>query len=165
MKRLSETRYYEEHKVPLLLRLGSTDAMTLLLSDVPVASKPQQMLDDPSSTPINEPSFRAELDGLFSESSATWAEGAGEALVDNSCGGESDPSALANRDRLVFLSRKYARGCSPEEEARLEILTERVRALLPRITDDDFRRLEDVAEELAAIHEENQRVKEKLDLG
>jgi hypothetical protein len=164
MPHLSETNYYEDHKVPFLWRSNSGDAMTLLLSDVPVAAKPWQTLNEPSSTQINEPGLQAEVDGPFSETFMTWTDWTLEATSDWAGDEASDPSALANRDRLVFLSRKYARGCSNEEEARLEILTERVRALLPRITEDDFHRLEDVALEFSTIHEQNQRLREKLNL-
>ena len=165
MQHLSETHYYEDYKVPLLLRCARGGTMTLLLSDVPVASKPRQTLNDPSSTPITEPGLRTEVERIFPDISTTWTEGAAESTLDSTDSEAPDPSTRANRDRLVFLSRKYAGGCLPEEEARLEMLTERVRALLPRITEDDFLRLEEAAGELSTIHEENQRLRKKLSLG
>lgn len=68
-----------------------------------------------------------------------------------------------NRDRLVFLSRKYAsREFSTESQARLEILRERVRQLIPRITADDFAELERTAADLAAIRAANTELEEEL---
>ncbi len=61
-----------------------------------------------------------------------------------------------NRERLVFLSRKYAgRELSAESQARLEILRERVRRLIPRVTADDFAELERTLTDLAAIRAAN----------
>jgi hypothetical protein len=40
---------------------------------------------------------------------------------------------------------------SPEEDARLSIVTERVRRLIPRVTVEDFESLERIAERLQRI--------------
>jgi len=53
---------------------------------------------------------------------------------------------VANRDRLELLARAYVAGqLSNEEQARLTIVTERVRRLIPRVTVADFERLEQIA--------------------
>jgi hypothetical protein len=68
-----------------------------------------------------------------------------------------------NRDRLVFLSRKYAsREFSTESQARLEILRERVRHLIPRITADDFAELERTVADLGAIRATDRGLEEEI---
>lgn len=53
----------------------------------------------------------------------------------------------ANRARLQLLSRKYVVGSlSTEERARFELVTERVRALLPSVSLNDFRLLDELEE-------------------
>jgi hypothetical protein len=76
-------------------------------------------------------------------------------------GGETElsPAESANRDRLALLAREYVAGqLSTEEEARLKIVSERVRRLIPRVTAQDFEELERIATELEQIgSEENSR--------
>jgi len=51
----------------------------------------------------------------------------------------------ANRTRLTLLARQYVAGkLSIEEEARLAIVAERVRRLIPRVTVEDFEALEHI---------------------
>ena len=58
----------------------------------------------------------------------------------------------ANRTRLILLARQYVAGkLSIEEEARLAIVAERVRRLIPRVTVEDFEALERVLEEANRI--------------
>ena len=58
----------------------------------------------------------------------------------------------ANRIRLDLLAREYVnKHLSPEEEARLSIVTQRVRRLIPRVTIEDFEALERIAERLQRI--------------
>ena len=58
----------------------------------------------------------------------------------------------ANRARLELLARQYiARQLSTEEEARLVIVSERVRRLIPRVTAEDFEALENIREEAKRI--------------
>jgi hypothetical protein len=62
---------------------------------------------------------------------------------------------IANRTRLALLARQYeATRLSIEEEARLAIVTERVRRLIPRITVDDFEALQTMIEEAERIEAE-----------
>ncbi len=59
---------------------------------------------------------------------------------------------VANRTRLALLARQYeAARLSIEEEARLAIVTERVRRLIPRVTVDDFEALEAILEDAERI--------------
>jgi len=63
---------------------------------------------------------------------------------------------LANRTRLELLARLYvSKKLSAEEDARLAIVTEKVRSLIPRVTADDFIALEEIALESEAIRKEN----------
>ena len=62
----------------------------------------------------------------------------------------------ANRDRLELLARAYVAGqLSTEEEARLAIVSERVRRLIPRVMVQDFEELERIAIELEQIGSED----------
>jgi hypothetical protein len=59
---------------------------------------------------------------------------------------------VANRTRLALLARQYEAGrLSIEEEARLAIVAERVRRLIPRVTAEDFEVLEGILEEAQRI--------------
>jgi hypothetical protein len=70
---------------------------------------------------------------------------------------ERESSAeAANRSRLELLARLYvSKHLSPEQDARLAIVTERVRRLIPRVTIDDFEALETIALESEAIRAAN----------
>jgi hypothetical protein len=58
----------------------------------------------------------------------------------------------ANRTRLEILAREYVnKQLSAEERARLEIVTQKVRRLIPRVTIEDFEVLQHIAERLEAI--------------
>lgn len=62
----------------------------------------------------------------------------------------------ANQSRLELLAREYIAGqLSKEEQARLEIVTERVRQLIPRVTVRDFEELEGIANDFKQIESEN----------
>lgn len=72
---------------------------------------------------------------------------------------------IANRDRLQLLARAYvAEKLSTEEEARLAIVTERVRRLIPRVTSADFEELERIAEDLRRIELEDSQRRIRLGL-
>lgn len=72
---------------------------------------------------------------------------------------------LKNEERLKLLSRKYVKKeLNREEYTRLEILREKVRKLLPRVTTEDFERLEIVGKELEEFKEENKRIREEYNL-
>ena len=58
----------------------------------------------------------------------------------------------ANRARLELLARKYvSQKLSTEEEARLAIVSERVRRLIPRVTVEDFEVLANILEDAEQI--------------
>lgn len=62
----------------------------------------------------------------------------------------------ANQSRFELLARAYVGGqLSNEEQARLEIVTERVRRLIPRVTVRDFEELEGIASDLTQTESEN----------
>lgn len=98
--------------------------------------------------------------------SETLSEAAEEsATLDEEPAVESE-AELANTDRLKLLARKYAlRSLSPEDAARLEIVTERVRYLIPRVTASDFEALERIHRELEEIGTETKQTRKDLELG
>lgn len=71
---------------------------------------------------------------------------------------------LKNEERLKLLSRKYVKELNREEYTRLEILREKVRKLLPRVTTEDFEKLEIVGKELEEFKEENKRIRKEYNL-
>jgi hypothetical protein len=71
-------------------------------------------------------------------------------------GSQDTEADVHNRTRLELLAREYVVGkLSPEEEARLVIVTERVRRLIPRVTAEDFEMLERIFEDAAQIEAED----------
>lgn len=115
-------------------------------------------------TPINESGSRSRIDELFNESQLTGDQD--QELIDyeEQLSKEEEAFDIANRDRLVFLSRKYAGNYSKEDDARLEILKEKIRTMLPRVTENDFQYLANIAQELSDIHNENQNLWKELGL-
>jgi len=75
--------------------------------------------------------------------------------------------AIKTRDlRLALLARKYASKEFPDEDrARLEIVTTRLRKMIPRVKAADFEALEKVAQETKAAQEKRLAVMRKLGLG
>lgn len=58
----------------------------------------------------------------------------------------------ASNDRLVLLARKYAQKRFPmEDEARLMLLTEKLRRMVPRVTEDDLDKLSEIASFLESL--------------
>jgi len=75
-----------------------------------------------------------------------------------------DPLAKANRDRVTLLARKYVAkdNFSSEERARLEIVTERVRRLLPAVTVAEFESLAQVLELIKQARELDADIRSQL---
>jgi hypothetical protein len=69
-------------------------------------------------------------------------------------------------DRIALLARKYALKdrFSDEEAARLAIVTERVRQLLPAVTSKDFELLEDVLQSLKTVSDDDAELRKSLGL-
>jgi hypothetical protein len=73
---------------------------------------------------------------------------------------------VVNRTRLALLARQYeAARLSIEEEARLAIVTERVRRLIPRVTVDDFEALQAILEEAERIESADVERRRRLGIG
>jgi hypothetical protein len=69
----------------------------------------------------------------------------------------------ANKVRLALLARSYVAGqMSTEEEARLAIVTERVRRLIPRVTAEDMEALEGIAQDVARIRANDSARRQRL---
>ena len=75
-------------------------------------------------------------------------------------------SAVTTRDkRLRLLARKYAqKEFSEEETARMEILTARLRKMVPRVDVSDFEKLEQMAQSLEAAEKRTEALRRKLNL-
>lgn len=70
----------------------------------------------------------------------------------------------ANQSRLELLAREYVAGqLSTEESARLAIVSARVRHLIPRVTLQDFERLEGLAKELKEIESNNAEIQRQIE--
>jgi hypothetical protein len=77
---------------------------------------------------------------------------------------ELDPVvAVTAADRRLLLARKFARKhMSDEHVARLEILEERLRALVPQVTEQAVARLEEARSRIAATDDLLERVRREL---
>jgi hypothetical protein len=76
---------------------------------------------------------------------------------------EISPAETANQSRLALLAREYVAGqLSTEEEARLAIVSERVRRLIPRVTLKDFEQLEAIGSELKEIESDNVELRRRI---
>ena len=79
----------------------------------------------------------------------------------------NDPSEAesANKVRLALLARSYVAGqMSTEEEARLAIVTERVRRLIPRVTVEDMEALESIVQDVARIRADDSARRRRLNI-
>ncbi len=66
----------------------------------------------------------------------------------------------ASKDRMTLLARKYAvTGLSIEEDARLAIVTERLRELVPRVKVEDFAVLESIASFIKKMDSEHKEIR------
>ena len=66
---------------------------------------------------------------------------------------EEDEVSRAREARLMLLARRYERVASPEDDARMHILTQRLRRLAPRVTESDTNELSSMFGELEAMSE------------
>lgn len=65
----------------------------------------------------------------------------------------ADATSAAKDVRSVLLAKKYAGKSSREDTARLDILTERIRLLSPRVTDADVTMLSSIVDQAEAMSE------------
>lgn len=77
---------------------------------------------------------------------------------------ERDPLEAATEDRIRLLAKKFESGIDREELARLEILTLRLDRLVPQVTEQDVRMLEQMAERIEGLQVEIDRLA-RLGLG
>jgi len=76
---------------------------------------------------------------------------------------EDDTGNVASK-RVALLARAYVRGKSSEDEARLAILTERLRELLPPVSETQWAALDEVASRLDETATRHQKIRECLGL-
>ncbi len=70
-----------------------------------------------------------------------------------------------NRERIELLARKHTtENLSSQEERRLEALTERVRRLVPQVTEQDWQPVEDISARLGDIEDRTRRIRAKYSL-
>lgn len=68
-----------------------------------------------------------------------------------------------NEKRVALLARKYVQSrLSPEEQARLAIVTERIRTLLPRISIEELQNIEKLASRTKELDDYDMEVRKKL---
>jgi len=80
---------------------------------------------------------------------------------------EEDAFLLCTQDqRVALLARKYIEGrhFSDEEDARLRILTERLRRLIPRVTTEDLEKIESLVVDVNEANKQNQAIRRRLGL-
>jgi hypothetical protein len=76
---------------------------------------------------------------------------------------QESEAEVTNRSRLELLARHYVtKKLSPEEDARLAIVTEKIRKLIPRVTIEDFEKLHAIAQESEAIRVKNEERRRRL---
>lgn len=72
------------------------------------------------------------------------------------------PTDDINEDRITLLARKYAtKHMLPEDAARLNILTQRLRNTMPGITEKDLEIMEGLNKQLESANRLNDRLQEK----
>jgi len=86
--------------------------------------------------------------------------------VEHEADSQSEPEAdAAVKDRITLLARRYVSAhLSTEGEARLAILTERVRRLVPRVTAEDIDAVNAALDRLEAIDSRDRDRRERLGL-
>lgn len=73
-----------------------------------------------------------------------------------------NPAEDVNEDRITLLARKYAdKDMIPEDAARLEILTQRLRNTMPAITEKDLEKMEYLNKQLESGIKLNDRLQKK----
>jgi len=78
---------------------------------------------------------------------------------------ESSLFEEVNRERIELLARKHtAEDLSSEDEKHLEVLTERVRRLVPQVTEQDWQAVEDISARLGDIEDRTRRIRTKYSL-
>lgn len=77
---------------------------------------------------------------------------------------QEDPAARSNSDRITLLARKYVakEQFSDEEKARLAIVTERVRQLMPAATASAFESLIEVLKLVRQVAESDRDIRTKI---
>lgn len=81
-------------------------------------------------------------------------------------GAEESEADITNQWRHELLARQYVAGqLSKEEQARLSIVTEKIRHLIPRVTAEDFEALEQILENTERRREANKDRLRRLGIG
>ena len=77
---------------------------------------------------------------------------------------EIDDVERARRARVSLLARKYEGASSVEDDARIDILTERLRRLSPRVTNTDLGTMSKMVEDLEKVSLNINRIRENFGL-
>lgn len=77
----------------------------------------------------------------------------------------SNPFGDISEDRITLLARKYVtKKMVPEDAARLNILTQKLRNVMPGITERDIEIIESIKSKIDSANELNDRIKKKYKL-
>lgn len=77
---------------------------------------------------------------------------------------ELDDVERARRARVSLLARKYEGASSVEDDARIDILTERLRRLSPRVTKTDLETMSKMVEDLEEVSLNLEQIRENFGL-
>lgn len=73
-----------------------------------------------------------------------------------------NPNNDVNEHRITLLARKYAnKHMLPEDTARLDILTQKLRNTMPSITEGDFEIMESLIKKIDSVTKLNERLQER----
>lgn len=149
MERTSVTR-----SVDLLSSIGASNERTAVLSDLPSSpehtGRPWYDVSGEEHTASRGRWFEPTTGGTLtvqeirSAVATEWSEFSGRRSSVNDAAACCDQELKAAQDRAVLLARKYVRKSIPEDDARRTLLTERLRQLVPRVTDEDLDRLVEI---------------------
>jgi hypothetical protein len=140
-----------ERRIPSMGVLALPLALATMMTSLTASRDPFQVAQD--MTALAEEARGEEWSSLLPATTSSFEEVS-----------EVSDAEAANHTRLTLLARQYVAGkLSIEEEARLAIVAERVRRLIPRVTVEDFEALERILEE--AEHIESTDIERRQRLG
>lgn len=130
------------------------DSQTAVISDRVIASYSRPLESDLADTVV--PSQES-WEGLVEEQGEVLAEAQDEEATE-----ARDATAQLSDQRVTLLRRKYRAGLSPEQAARLQMLTEHLLSLLPVATPEDYEALSSIMEGAAEIDSETNAAWERI---
>ena len=162
-----KTLFDDEDITAVIGEGGGDDAMLLEYSHTPVIIDSEASGHFEKNISRLRTLTRNEVQLFESQKSNYWGSVSEQYDTDDLESNDTDQTKRADeagRDRLVLLARQYVKNrLSREEDARLAIVTETLRRLIPRVTTDDFLELESIASRVQEIGQENAKVRARLE--